>query len=134
MIIDESGWFASLEKSVSVIILLCLWHNEPKWIKNKLPSESSSTNNSSNNDIFITDSPEDLVNTFNIWSDCFHFLLWSIDRLLKNYNFHESLLLTLYLIRNTMINHLLIQIFNDLNFNCLEINFSVHLVYQSVNL
>lgn len=33
-----------------------------------------------------------------------------------------------------MINHLLIQKFNDLNFNCLEINFSVHLVYQSVNL
>lgn len=134
MIIDESGWFASLEKSVSIVVLLGLWHNEPKWVKNKLPSKGSSTNDSSNNDIFITDSPEDLVNTFNIWSDCFHFLLWSIDRLLKNYNFYESLLLSLYFIRNTMINLSLMQVFNNLNFNSLEINFSVHLVYQSVNL
>jgi len=36
MIINESGWFASFEKSVSVVIFLCLWHYQPKFYDTKI--------------------------------------------------------------------------------------------------
>jgi hypothetical protein len=75
MVIYESGGLGSFEKSVAVVILGSSGWHEKTMIVLELQCETGSADESSDEDVFISDSPKNLVCEVNVGFNHFHYCL-----------------------------------------------------------